>query len=75
MKSIFNKIGTILKLVFNPPVTHPTKQELETGWLSDKVTCDICIHSWVAVYHEDCEKLECPNCEQMTNFEEGGVYV
>lgn len=39
-------------------------------WLSAKVTCDLCSYSWVAVYHEDSDRLECANCENMAHFEE-----
>jgi len=43
--------------------------EEETGWLGESVVCDLCGHEWVAVYHEDCDKLECPNCENMVYFD------
>lgn len=46
--------------------------EPETGWIGEDVECDLCGHKWKAVYHEDCEKLECPNCENMVNFEPKG---
>ena len=39
------------------------------GWLSSKVKCDLCSKEWRAVYHQDSEKLECPNCENMAHFE------
>lgn len=41
----------------------------ERGWLGGRVKCDICSHNWHAVFHESTDKLECPNCEQMVNFE------
>ena len=43
--------------------------EEETGWLGESVVCDLCGYEWVAVYHEDCDKLECPNCENMVYFD------
>jgi hypothetical protein len=39
------------------------------GWVGAKVQCDICAHDWVAVYHSSCDKLECPNCKNITSFE------
>ena len=38
----------------------------ERGWIGEPVKCDLCAYKWVAVYHEDCDKLECPNCRNMT---------
>jgi hypothetical protein len=34
-----------------------------------QVQCDLCSHSWVAVRPEGLEKLECPNCGNMVQFE------
>lgn len=42
----------------------------EKGWLGNMVKCDLCAHEWVAVYHVDCDRLECPNCLNMVLFEE-----
>lgn len=39
------------------------------GWLGSKVKCDLCSYEWVAVYHEDCDKLECPNCNNTVIFQ------
>jgi hypothetical protein len=39
------------------------------GWISSLVECDICTYQWVAVFHEDTERLECPNCETVRHFE------
>jgi hypothetical protein len=41
----------------------------EESFKGEKVKCDLCSHQWIAVYHEDTEKLECPNCENLANFE------
>ena len=43
--------------------------EEEKGWIGSIVQCDLCIHKWVAVYHIDIDKIECPNCGNMVNFE------
>lgn len=34
------------------------------------VKCDLCGHIWNAPREYDTEKVECPNCEQLTFFEE-----
>lgn len=34
-----------------------------------KVECCICKHSWVAVRPKGVERLECPNCKCMVDFE------
>jgi hypothetical protein len=39
-------------------------------WRSAKVKCDLCNYEWFAVYHKDCDKLECKNCTNMSYFEE-----
>jgi hypothetical protein len=38
-------------------------------WISSKVKCDLCTHNWIAVFPYNCEKLECPNCRNMVNYE------
>lgn len=32
------------------------------GYHSELVECQICTHEWVAVWPEEADKLECPNC-------------
>ena len=49
------------------------EKDQETGWVGDKVKCDLCSNEWIAVYHEDSEKLECPNCGNMANYERLGL--
>lgn len=39
------------------------------GWIGNKVKCDLCSYVWTAVYHEGCDKLECPNCNNLSYFE------
>lgn len=34
-----------------------------------KVKCDLCGKEWIAVRPEGLTKLECPNCENMVQFE------
>lgn len=41
----------------------------DKGWIGAIVECDLCTNKWTAVYHEDCDKLECPNCGNMVYFE------
>lgn len=33
------------------------------------VKCDICNHKWVAVRLFGLQRLECPNCEHLVNFD------
>lgn len=34
-----------------------------------KVKCGLCNHEWIAVRPEGIEKLECPNCHNISHFE------
>lgn len=47
--------------------------EPEEGWIGENVECDLCGHKWIAVYHEDSERLQCPNCYNMVHFEQKGI--
>ena len=38
------------------------------GWLHNIVECNSCHYYWVAVYHEECKKRECPSCHRMTKI-------
>lgn len=38
-------------------------------WIGNKVKCDICNHIWIAVFHIYSEKLKCPHCRNMANYE------
>lgn len=40
-----------------------------TGWTASKVQCNFCSHDWIAAFHITNEKLECPNCGNMTSYE------
>lgn len=42
---------------------------LKMGWKSGKVTCDLCNHTWIAVFNMLSERLECPNCGNMAMYE------
>ena len=44
-------------------------REQDKGWLSNYVECSLCGYKWVAVYHEDTERLECSNCKNMVLVE------
>tara|TARA_R110000744_G_scaffold195512_1_gene314537 strand:+ start:4084 stop:4227 length:144 start_codon:yes stop_codon:yes gene_type:complete len=41
-----------------------------TGFVASMVECDICTHKWTAVFPYGAEKLECPNCLIVANFDE-----
>lgn len=32
------------------------------------VQCDLCSYKWIAVYPCVCEKLQCPNCDNISYF-------
>jgi len=38
-------------------------------WEVSKVECSLCTYQWYAVRPEGVEKIECPNCENICNFE------
>ena len=38
-------------------------------WAGSKVKCDLCGREWIAVFHIDCKKLECPNCGNMAHYD------
>lgn len=40
------------------------------GWKGAAVKCDVYTHQWIAVYYSSSEKLECPNCRELRNFDE-----
>lgn len=43
--------------------THPQ------NWVVSYVKCDTCTHDWVGVRLDYLDKLECPNCHNLTTFE------
>ena len=42
---------------------------MNKGWTSGNITCDLCYHEWIGVYHVSSDRLECPNCENTVYFE------
>lgn len=38
-------------------------------WEVSLVKCDVCTYEWTAIRPDGVEKLECPNCHNITNFE------
>ena len=42
-------------------------------WCAGFVKCDLCNFIWLAVYHEDSERLECKNCSNMAYHEPSSV--
>jgi len=40
-----------------------------TGWIASEVKCDLCGHEWVASFLHGTERLECPNCENIVEYE------
>ena len=45
------------------------KLNKQKKWKGSKVKCDLCGREWIAVFHIDCEKLECPDCHNMAYYE------
>jgi hypothetical protein len=37
-------------------------------WKTARVECQICKEEWIADYPEGTQKLECPNCRNMTEI-------
>lgn len=42
--------------------------EQDGVWASGFVVCDICTHEWIAVRPAETDRLECPNCGNITTF-------
>lgn len=42
---------------------------LQTGWCGEFVRCDLCGHKWSAVFPEELDRIQCPNCKQFVGFE------
>jgi len=38
-------------------------------WSGSRIQCDVCTHKWIAVFPSDLDKIECPHCLNMVNFE------
>jgi hypothetical protein len=38
-------------------------------WVSEKIECYLCGHSWIAVYIYTTERLECPKCHNMIQYD------
>lgn len=50
-------------------VIEHVKEIVEDPHEWSKVSCDLCGNSWVAVRPVGVEKLECPNCHNLSQFE------
>lgn len=40
-----------------------------TGFIGSKVRCGTCNNEWIAVFHSSTDKLECPNCVNISSFD------
>jgi len=56
---------TIKKQYFDEILSGKKKDPHEVS----KVKCDLCDKEWIAVRPEGLTELECPNCENMVQFE------
>lgn len=45
-------------------------EEDKPAWLVSEVECYLCSKQWVAVFHIESERLECPSCGNMVDAEE-----
>jgi hypothetical protein len=45
-----------------------SSKPLET-WTYGFIQCDVCQFIWLAVFNIYCQKLECPHCEEMRQYE------
>lgn len=45
------------------------EEDKERGWISAEVKCPLCGFEWLAVYHINCDRLECDQCKNMVEFE------
>ena len=43
-------------------------EEQKPVWTTGEVKCDLCGHKHISVHHIESERLECPNCGNMTIF-------
>lgn len=50
-------------------VVMASSSDNKKEWISSKVKCDLCSYEWIAVYHQDSERLECNKCGNMVHFE------
>lgn len=44
-------------------------EDEEEVWLSGSMGCYLCSREWVAVFHVESERLECPDCGNMVDVE------
>ena len=42
---------------------------MKDKWTYSYIQCDVCMFIWLAVFEAHCEKLECPHCLAMRQFE------
>jgi hypothetical protein len=42
---------------------------MKDKWEGEYVQCDLCNYKWVAVFPAGIEKIECPNCHNLVNYE------
>lgn len=48
---------------------NDNKKQESVKWEVSQVKCDLCAHEWVAVRPQGTPKLECPNCSNISHFE------
>jgi hypothetical protein len=63
-----NKID-LEDLVSYIPEYEKYLEDNKESWAADYIQCDLCSHKWTAVYPEELDRLECPNCSNIVMFE------
>lgn len=58
----------LMELVEFVPEYEEWLEEQKKVWTNTSVNCDLCRHKWQAVHHIESDRLECPNCNNMTIF-------
>tara|TARA_R110002126_G_scaffold250434_1_gene393352 strand:- start:222 stop:515 length:294 start_codon:yes stop_codon:yes gene_type:complete len=64
---MYNAVAEHIVKLFAIPVVMASDFD-DKGWTGDYVKCDLCGLEWVAMYHENCDKLECKKCGNMVRF-------
>lgn len=58
----------LMELVEFVPEYEEWLEKQKKVWATTSINCDLCGHKWRAVHHIDSDRLECPNCKNMTIY-------
>lgn len=65
----FASWDVVRQIIFDVLVDSDVNMLGEKGWTIAVVKCEICMHTWKAMYHSWIDELVCPHCNQLTDFE------